>query len=77
MEANTRTGLTPLLNDLQEKYKEYVLAKWDESIRLKLQTRLVISFNNGYVTGIQDQAIIAGSSILDLYTQRVVDLMDN
>jgi len=73
MQETNRSSLKNLEDLLQIKYKDFVLARWEECITKRLQTRLVISFEGGKVTSVQDQAIIAGSSVLDIYSKRVVD----
>lgn len=72
METNYRTELEKKESELQEKYFRYVQSKWKECIEKGLQTRIIINFDNGRVTSIQDQAIIAGSSVLDTYINKVL-----
>lgn len=73
MEKNRRISIESIDEEIQKKYKEFVLARWYECITKRLQVRIVINFDSGKVTSIQDQAIIAGSSVLDMYSQKVID----
>ena len=73
MERTNRISLKEIDDLLQEKFKDFVEARWNECINNRLQTRLIINFDNGRVTSIQDQAIIVGGSVLDIYTKRVLD----
>jgi hypothetical protein len=73
MERTNRISLKEIDDLLQEKFKEFVDSRWNECIKNRLQTRLIINFDNGRVTSIQDQAIIVGGSVLDIYTKRVLD----
>lgn len=72
METNNRS-IEETERLLQIKYKEYFLAKWEEAIDKRIKVRLVVDFNNGSVTNIQDQVIISGSSVLDFYTKKLLD----
>lgn len=72
MEKDNRIAETERL--LQIKYKDYFLAKWEEALKKGLKVRLVVDFNNGAVTNIQDQVIISGSSVLDFYTKKMLDI---
>lgn len=72
METNNRS-IEETERLLQTKYKEYFLAKWEEAIDKRIKVRLVVDFNNGSVTNIQDQVIISGSSVLDFYTKKLLD----
>ena len=51
---------------LQGAYKAYVLKKWKECVVKRTRHRIVINFDNGRVTGIQDQAAIVGASLLNI-----------
>lgn len=73
MERNNR-AIEETERLLQIKYKEYFLAKWNEAIEKGLKVRLVVDFNKGAVTNIQDQVIIAGSSVLDFYAKKMLDI---
>jgi uncharacterized protein YnzC (UPF0291/DUF896 family) len=73
MEKADRVTLEEKENQLQAKYKDYFLAKWNEAIKKGLKVRLVVDFNNGSVTNIQDQVIISGSSVLDFYSKKMLD----
>jgi hypothetical protein len=54
-------------DELQKAYKVYVYKMWDECISKSLRKRIVINFDNGRVTAIQDQAVIAGVSAIGQY----------
>jgi len=73
MEKTNRVSLNDLDEQLQEKFKEYVLSRWGECVKNRLQTRIIINFDNGRVSSIQDQSIIVGGSVLDIYSRRVLD----
>lgn len=61
-----------LESQLQKSYLKLVEAKTKEYIEKRLQARLVISFDKGKIMSIQDQAIIAGGSVVDFYLQKVL-----
>ncbi len=73
MEKINRVSIASVEDLLQQKFKEFVEARWNECIKNKLQTRLIINFDSGRVTSIQDQSIIVGVSVLDIYSKRMVD----
>ena len=54
--------------ELQQAYKAYVFKKWDECIDKRIRSRIVINFDNGKVTGVQDQAAIVGASLLSIHS---------
>ena len=54
--------------ELQEAYKAYALKKWEECINKRIRSRIVINFDNGRVSGIQDQAAIVGASLLSIHS---------
>jgi len=53
-----------LENELQNTYWEYIQSRWKECIDKKLKVRVVIDFANGYVVSIQNQEILAGTTLM-------------
>ena len=68
MERFNRRSLEDIDKELQKNYKKYISDTWDECTKNGLQVRLIINFDKGRVTSIQNQAIIIGSSVLDFYS---------
>lgn len=74
MEEPNRKQIEEKEKLLQEKYAKLIQARWKECIDKKLQVRLIINFNDGVITSVQDQAVIMGVSVLDMYTNKVLTL---
>lgn len=54
-----------LKNELQRTYWDYMKSRWQECIDKKLKVRLAIDFANGYVVSIQNQEILAGTTLMN------------
>lgn len=71
-EDNRRLTIEGLEDKLQEEYKTYITERSNEYMEKKLTGRLVIDFSKGKIQSIQDQAIVAGVSMLMYYSERIL-----
>lgn len=63
--------ITKLKSELQSAYLKLLEARAHEYISKKLNGRLVLEIRKGEITNMFDQAVIAGSSAVDFYMDKI------
>ena len=74
MAKTTESIIEEKTNLLQQRYWDYFVKRSNEYKLNGLTGRLVIDFQKGVINGVQDQAIIAGASVVGFYIDKTTPL---